>query len=80
MFVLYEFVKHKNKVVDEVNIFDTDKLVNIKTFLKLKRNLDTSLGSLKYAVSRNYVVKNNYIIKKIDFNKEDDIYVKRSRT
>lgn len=69
MLVLYEFVKSKdNKIVDEINIFDSDRPDAIKEFLKRKRNIDVSITSIKYSISKDYVIKNNFKAIKI---KED---------
>ena len=69
MLVLYEFVKSKdNKIVDEINIFDSDRPDAINEFLKRKRNIDVSITSIKYSISKDYVIKNNFKVIKI---KED---------
>lgn len=60
MLVVYELFTNENNKHDEVNIGDFDTLKEVKIFLKEKRNTDTTIGNISYAIKNNFTIHKKY--------------------
>ena len=66
MLVVYEVVKDdKENIIDETNIFDSDKTDAIAEFFKEKRDLMISGSYIRRSIREKFVIKDRYRVRKV---------------